>query len=121
MLLLQRAEEILTISDRTEREFKDRKNLVGGTISIAGKLSDRYGETVIILPSLVITIVALMVLSFSNGMFGFLVSAVLYGIGFGSAQRYFKRRPFGLSVRIVLAWRMPLLQLLPTSALGWGR
>ncbi|RAS77246.1 LysR family transcriptional regulator [Priestia endophytica] len=34
MLLLQRAEEILTIADRTEKEFKDRKNLVGGTISI---------------------------------------------------------------------------------------
>jgi DNA-binding transcriptional LysR family regulator len=34
MHLLQRTEEILTISDRTEQEFKDRKNLVGGTIAI---------------------------------------------------------------------------------------
>ncbi|QWU18001.1 DNA-binding transcriptional regulator, LysR family [Paenibacillus sophorae] len=34
MLLLQRAEEILTIADKTEKEFKDQKNLVGGTISI---------------------------------------------------------------------------------------
>ncbi|KMY51402.1 LysR family transcriptional regulator [Peribacillus loiseleuriae] len=34
MLLCQRAEEILTISDKTEKEFKDQKNLVGGTISI---------------------------------------------------------------------------------------
>lgn len=34
LLLLQRAEEILTIADRTEKEFKDRNNLVGGTISI---------------------------------------------------------------------------------------
>lgn len=34
MLLLQRAEEILTIADKTEKEFKDQINLVGGTISI---------------------------------------------------------------------------------------
>jgi MFS family permease len=53
---------------------------------IAGKLSDRYGETFVIVPSLVITILALIVLSFSTGLFGVLVSAVLYGIGFGSAQ-----------------------------------
>lgn len=32
------------------------------------------------------TILALVVLSFSIGSFGFLVSAVLYGIGFGSVQ-----------------------------------
>jgi MFS family permease len=53
---------------------------------IAGKLSDRYGETVVIVPGLVITISALIALSFSTGLFGVLVSAVLYGIGFGSAQ-----------------------------------
>ncbi|WP_424765557.1 MFS transporter [Paenibacillus sp. sgz302251] len=53
---------------------------------IAGKLSDRQGETFVIVPSLVITILALIVLSFSTGLFGVLVSAVLYGIGFGSAQ-----------------------------------
>ncbi|WP_129726555.1 LysR family transcriptional regulator [Ectobacillus funiculus] len=34
MLFRQRAEEILTLADKTEKEFKDRKNLVGGTISI---------------------------------------------------------------------------------------
>jgi len=34
MFLLQRAEEILTIADRTEQEFLYRKNLVGGTVSI---------------------------------------------------------------------------------------
>jgi MFS family permease len=53
---------------------------------IAGKLSDRYGETSVIVPGLVITISALIALSFSTGLFGVLVSAVLYGIGFGSAQ-----------------------------------
>ncbi|MED3912455.1 MFS transporter [Peribacillus simplex] len=53
---------------------------------IAGKLSDQYGEAFVIVPSLVTTILALIVLSFSTGLFGVLASAVLYGIGFGSAQ-----------------------------------
>lgn len=53
---------------------------------IAGKLSDRYGEMFVIVPALVITIIALIVLSFSAGLFGVLTSAVIYGIGFGAAQ-----------------------------------
>ncbi|MDQ0878628.1 MFS family permease [Paenibacillus sp. V4I3] len=53
---------------------------------IAGKLSDRHGETYVIVPALVITISALITLSFSTGLFGVLVSAVLYGIGFGSVH-----------------------------------
>jgi len=53
---------------------------------IAGKLSDRHGETFVIVPALVITISALIVLGSSTGLFGVLVSAVLYGIGFGSVQ-----------------------------------
>jgi len=53
---------------------------------ISGKLSDRYGETFVIVPGLVITVSALITLSFSTGLIGVLVSAVLYGIGFGSAQ-----------------------------------
>jgi len=57
---------------------------------VAGKLSDRYGETFVIVPALVITISALTGLSFSSGLFGVLVSAVLYGIGFGSAQPAFQ-------------------------------
>jgi MFS family permease len=57
---------------------------------ISGKLSDRYGEMVVIAPSLVITICALIVLSISTGLIGVLVSAVLYGIGFGSAQPAFQ-------------------------------
>lgn len=55
---------------------------------IAGKLSDRHGEAVVIIPALAITILALIVLGFSTGLglFGMLAAAVLYGIGFGSAQ-----------------------------------
>ncbi|TDG00764.1 MFS transporter [Paenibacillus piri] len=52
----------------------------------AGKLSDRFGETVVIVPALLVTIASLVVLSFSGGLTGVVVSAVLYGIGFGSAQ-----------------------------------
>lgn len=53
---------------------------------IAGKLSDWKGETAVIIPALVITITALVVLSLSTNLFGVIVSAILYGIGFGSAQ-----------------------------------
>ena len=53
---------------------------------IAGKLSDRYGEAFIIIPALGVTVLAMIALIFSTGLFGVLASAVLYGIGFGSAQ-----------------------------------
>ncbi|ANY69402.1 MFS transporter [Paenibacillus sp. BIHB 4019] len=53
---------------------------------ISGKLSDRYGEILVIVPALVITIGALIVLSMSTGLGGVLAAAILYGIGFGSAQ-----------------------------------
>jgi len=53
---------------------------------IAGKLSDRHGESFVIVPGLAVTISALLVLSISTGLFGVLVSAVLFGVGFGSAQ-----------------------------------
>ncbi|MFD0713288.1 MFS transporter [Paenibacillus sp. GCM10027626] len=56
------------------------------TRPVAGKLTDRYGEAAIIIPSLVITIAALVILSLSHGLSGVLCAAVLYGIGFGSAQ-----------------------------------
>ncbi|TBL69069.1 MFS transporter [Paenibacillus thalictri] len=52
----------------------------------AGKLVDRHGEMVVIIPAFVITILALINLSFSTGLFGVLVSAILYGIGYGSAH-----------------------------------
>ncbi|MFC4600258.1 MFS transporter [Cohnella hongkongensis] len=56
------------------------------TRPIAGKLADRYNEGSIIIPSLLVTIAALLLLSLSNGLLGVIVSAILYGIGFGSAQ-----------------------------------
>jgi MFS family permease len=56
------------------------------TRPVAGKLSDRHGAVFVIVPALVVTTSALLVLSISNGLIGVIVSAVLYGIGFGSAQ-----------------------------------
>jgi MFS family permease len=53
---------------------------------LSGKLADRYGETVVMIPALVVTIAGLLALSLSTGLPGVLVAAVLYGIGFGSAH-----------------------------------
>ncbi|TDF96287.1 MFS transporter [Paenibacillus piri] len=53
---------------------------------VAGKLADRFNETSIIILSLIITIIALFILSLSNGLPSVIASAILYGIGFGSAQ-----------------------------------
>ncbi len=53
---------------------------------VAGKLSDRFGEAVVIVPGLIVTVLSLAVLSFSTNLAGVVVAAVLYGIGFGSAQ-----------------------------------
>lgn len=52
----------------------------------AGKLSDRFGEAAVIIPSLVVTAAALIVLSMSTGLTGLITAAILYGFGFGSAQ-----------------------------------
>ena len=53
---------------------------------VAGKLADRYSEGTVIIPSLIITIAALLILSLSRESFGIMASAILYGIGFGAAQ-----------------------------------
>ncbi|GAB6929061.1 MFS transporter [Paenibacillus sp. JCM 10914] len=53
---------------------------------LAGKLSDRFGEAKVIMPSLILTAAALLILSLSNGWFGLITAAILYGVGFGSAQ-----------------------------------
>lgn len=56
------------------------------TRPFAGKLSDRLGESAVIMISLLVTILALIVLMLTSGWTGVIASAVLYGIGFGSAQ-----------------------------------
>lgn len=56
------------------------------TRPITGKISDKYGEDVVIIPALFILIIALLVLTFTKGIVGLVITAILYGIGFGSAQ-----------------------------------
>ncbi|PQZ49819.1 MULTISPECIES: MFS transporter [Bacillus] len=53
---------------------------------LAGKISDKHGEGIIIVPALFILIVALLVLAMTNGIVGLVITAILYGIGFGSVQ-----------------------------------
>ena len=53
---------------------------------LAGKISDKYGEGAIIVPALFTLIVALLVLTFTKGIVGLVITGILYGIGFGSAQ-----------------------------------
>lgn len=56
------------------------------TRPFAGKLADKRGESIVVIPSFFILIVGLIVLSFSTGLTGIVITAILYGIGFGSAQ-----------------------------------
>ncbi|SFD36486.1 Predicted arabinose efflux permease, MFS family [Bacillus sp. 491mf] len=53
---------------------------------LAGKISDKHGEGVIIVPALCTLIVALFVLTMTKGLVGLVITAILYGIGFGAAQ-----------------------------------
>ncbi|WJE17797.1 MFS transporter (plasmid) [Bacillus cereus] len=53
---------------------------------LAGKISDKHGEGIIIVPALFILIVSLLVLAMTKGIVGLVITAILYGIGFGSAQ-----------------------------------
>ncbi|NOU96774.1 MFS transporter [Paenibacillus sp. LMG 31456] len=52
----------------------------------SGKLSDRFGEVTVIVPGIILTAIAVIVLTFSSGMLGIIIAAFLFGIGFGSAQ-----------------------------------
>ncbi|RUS45567.1 MFS transporter [Cohnella sp. AR92] len=53
---------------------------------IAGKITDRKGEPFVIVPALLFIVLALINLSVVHGLAGILCSAVLYAVGFGSAQ-----------------------------------
>jgi len=51
-----------------------------------GRAADRYGESTVILPGFVLMILSFITLAFSTSISLFLVSAVLYGLGFGLVQ-----------------------------------
>ncbi|GGE78765.1 MFS transporter [Priestia taiwanensis] len=53
---------------------------------LTGKLSDKHGESIIVIPALFIMILSLFVLAMTEGIVGLVITAVLYGIGFGAAQ-----------------------------------
>lgn len=53
---------------------------------IAGKIFDRKGPLVVLLPAAAFVIVSMIVLSYTTNMLTLIVSALLYGAGFGSIQ-----------------------------------
>lgn len=53
---------------------------------LAGKVTDRRGESFVIIPAFFFIIIALLNLSGAHSVVGIMISAVLYAIGFGSAQ-----------------------------------
>lgn len=53
---------------------------------IAGRLSDKRGFDIVVVPGIIFIVIAMFLLSFANNMTYFLIAAVVYGIGFGSVQ-----------------------------------
>lgn len=53
---------------------------------VTGKLFDTKGHALILIPGILIGIASLLVLSFSTGIVGMIIAAVLYGISFGAVQ-----------------------------------
>lgn len=51
----------------------------------AGRISDQVGREQLIIPSLALNSLALFLLSASNSLVGIVISALIYGIGFGAA------------------------------------
>ena len=54
--------------------------------AFTGRLADRAGRTVVIVPGVILMVLGLAMLPLSHGFKDFVFSAALFGIGFGSAQ-----------------------------------
>jgi MFS family permease len=54
--------------------------------AFSGRLADRYGRLVVIVPGVVLMALALVLLPTAYGFASFILSAALFGIGYGSAQ-----------------------------------
>jgi MFS family permease len=54
--------------------------------TFAGRLADQYGRAIAIIPGVILMVVALALLPLAHGFPYFVISASLFGIGFGSAQ-----------------------------------
>lgn len=53
---------------------------------IAGKIFDRKGPVVILVPAAIFVVASMLILSYTTSMGVLIVSALLYGLGFGSIQ-----------------------------------
>lgn len=53
---------------------------------ITGKLSDRYGAFIVILPGMLLLILSFIILAFATTLSGFLIAGSLYGFGFSCTQ-----------------------------------
>jgi MFS family permease len=53
---------------------------------LAGRLADRYGRTVVIIPGILLMTISLALLPLAHGFAYFVISAALFGLGFGTAQ-----------------------------------
>lgn len=51
-----------------------------------GKMADKYGVSMAIIPGIILVIIAFIVLAFAKSLPMFLLSATLYGLGYGSSQ-----------------------------------
>jgi MFS family permease len=54
--------------------------------TFAGHLADKYGRTVVVIPSIILMAAALALLPMANGLPYFVISASLFGMGFGAGQ-----------------------------------
>jgi MFS family permease len=54
--------------------------------TFAGRLADQVGHAIVIIPGVILMAVALAMLPLAHGLPYFVISASLFGIGFGSAQ-----------------------------------
>jgi MFS family permease len=54
--------------------------------AFTGRVADRHGRSVVIVPGLILMAGSLGMLPLARGLAGFIVSAALFGLGFGAAQ-----------------------------------
>lgn len=51
-----------------------------------GKIADRHGVPIVILPGYILLIISFLVLAFATNFTMFIIAGILYGLGFGSVQ-----------------------------------
>jgi MFS family permease len=54
--------------------------------TFAGRFADRYGRAAAIVPGILLMAIAQAILPFAHGLPSFMISALLFGLGFGTAQ-----------------------------------